>query len=151
MFSWNCFVLCLPGTDPWFVIGWCLTITSLLAATQPKSMEESMESKQTLKGLKRRTLRHKGVSRKYLFKDESVRFQILRETYINSGIEMVSLSSTWTWMQSLISSSDSGVNFRQTLTDKPDARETAPHGGSSLNTWGRKDKSQVNAFTGCTF
>lgn len=82
---------------------------------------------------------------KQLFKDDFTDFQIMRETYTNSGIEMVSSSSTWTWTQSLISSSDSGENFRETLTDRPEARETAPHGGSSWNTWG--GNGQVSCFS----
>lgn len=155
-------MLDLPGADPWLVIWWCLLITWLLAAIQPKSSTESIRREQALGNLEEHKRKDRVQMSKHLWRcvhehqwmtmSQAVclvlnNFNIcLRLRYIiclcsaypSSGISMVSTSSIWIRRQSLTSSSSSGVNSSRPLTDRPGATTSAELDAVNLNNCRKK-------------
>lgn len=136
----------LPGNEPSLVIEWCLVITWLLAAVQPKLTTASIRREQALGNLVPKHTRclHLSITDVY----DIVFYHIY--THPRTGISMVSVSSMWTVRQSLTFSFFSGINSSMLLTDRPGATISAVPDVVSSNTC-RKWKRQQLPPVICVF
>lgn len=128
----QCTTQTLPDADPLFVIRWCLAISWLLAAKQPKSTTESVTREQVLGNLDesrdKDKMKYMQGDYKYIHPsvvcfNRYVMFIIYHfcPAHPSKGTSMVSVSSTWIGRQSLTSSFFSGANSSMPLTDRPGA------------------------------
>lgn len=130
----------LPGADPWLVMPWCLLITWLLAAMQPKSSTESIRREQTLGNLDgEKNVEMPCVLNLIYIYHTAAYFWT---AYPMSGISMVSESSTWIRRTSPTSSSSFGVNSSKPPTHRPGGTTSAELDDVNLNTCTKRNRKE---------